>query len=175
MARTGCRTSFVFTGHQLLFIHNTGLVLSHRLKRIGNKREFTPLAARPGHHWPGGYNDTWDIQARCSHEHARGDFVAVGQKDQTIKAMGLGNRLNHIGNQFAGRQRIVHAAMAHGDAVANSGDAEDKGMTTTCVYTFFDEALEITHPGVTRDQVGKGRSNPDKRFVHLLLWNTSSF
>jgi len=42
-------------------------------------------------------------------------------------------------------------------------------------YYFFDEALEITHPGMTRDQVGKGRSNPDKRFVHLLLWNTSSF
>ena len=69
----------------------------------------------------------------------------------------------------------MHTAVSHGDAVTDTGNTENKGMTTTCVNTFLNETLEITHAGVARDQIGKGRSDPDEGFVHLLLWNTGSF
>ena len=79
--------------------------------------------------------------------------------------MGLGNRFNHVGDQFTGRQRIVHPLVAHGDAITYAGDAKEECMTAAGMHPLLDEALEIAHAGVTRDQVGKGGGNTDERLT----------
>ena len=74
---TGSRTSIVFAGHQLLFIHNTGFVLSHGFKGIGDEREFASLATGTSHHRPGSYNNSGNIKPQTPHNHSGSNFVTI--------------------------------------------------------------------------------------------------
>ena len=89
--------------------------------------------------------------------------------------MRLGHRLDHVGDQFAGRQGVVHPLVPHGHAVADAGDAEEEGIAAAGVDTLLDEALQVAHAHMTGDQVGKAGGHADKRLVHLALRNAGPF
>ena len=122
-----------------------------------------------------GDEDGRNVEAQRGVEHPGSDLVTVSQQHQAIETMSFSDRLNHVGNQFAGRQRVVHPFVAHGDPIADAGNTEDKGVATSGVDTFFDETLQIAHAGVAGDQIGKGGRNADKGLVHLLVRHTGTF
>ena len=70
---------------------------------------------------------------------------------EAIKAMCLSNRLDHVGNQLSGWQRVVHATMPHGDTVTDTRDTKNKRMPTTGMDAFFDESFQVTHTCMARD------------------------
>ena len=85
--------------------------------------------------------------------------------------MGLGHRFDHVGDQFAGRQGVVHPLVPHGHAVADAGDAEEEGIAAAGVDPLLDEALQVAHADVAGDQVGEAGGDADEGLVHLALGN----
>ena len=149
----------------------TGLVTGHRLESVADERETPPFAALTGKHRAGRHDQCGDVEACCGHQHPRGDLVAIGQQHQSVESMRFGDRLDHVGDQFARREGIVHPLVPHGDTVADTGNAEKEGVTTTRVDPLLDRPLEFTHPGVPRDQIGERGGNPDKGSLHCLFSN----
>jgi len=158
---------------QLVVLYQTPFVLPHSFEGVA--RQVQPSAfIVAGKHRPGGDDNRRDIDPRGSHQHARGNLVAVGKKDQPVQLMGLGHRLDHIGDEFTGRQGVVHAGMAHRNAVADARDAEKERIAAARMDPFLDKPLQVTHADVAGDDVGKARGNSDERLVHLCLWNAGS-
>jgi hypothetical protein len=120
-----------------------------------------------GQHRACRHRDGRDIQTAHRHQHPRRDLVAVGQQHDAVQLMRLHDGLDQIGNQFARRQRIVHAAVAHGDAVANPRHAEQKRDAAPGADAPLDLAFEAPHSDMPGNQVGKTRTDPDKGFGHL--------
>ena len=74
--------------------------LDHRIDEI--KVDYLPLhfdLAR--FHRATGNKNHRNIEAHGSHQHTRGDLVAVGNTDHRIGAMGVHHVLHRIGNQIA--------------------------------------------------------------------------
>jgi hypothetical protein len=66
----------------------------------------------------------------------------------------------------------MHPFVAHGDAVADAGNAEKEGVTAAGMDPLFDETLQFAHAGMTGDQVGEGGSDTNERAVHGAVGNT---
>ena len=74
--------------------------LDHRINQI----ELDDLIGQfgfPGLHRAAGNKDHRNIQAQGSHQHPRGDFVAVRDADHGVGAVGIDHILNGISDQFA--------------------------------------------------------------------------
>ncbi len=74
--------------------------LDHRINQI----ELDDLIGKfgfPGLHRAAGNKDHRNIQAQGSHQHPRGDFVAVRDADHGVGAVGVDHILNGISDQFA--------------------------------------------------------------------------
>jgi hypothetical protein len=54
----------------------------------------------------------------------RTDLVAVRDADHGVGAVGVDHVLHRVGDEFAGRQGIEHATVAHGDAVIHGDGVE---------------------------------------------------
>ena len=82
-----------------------------------------PLARQ---HRPAAEVHGWDVDARHGVVHGGDDLVAVGDADPRVARMRADNRFDFVRNQLARRQGILHAEMAHSNAVANG--AADVGV-----------------------------------------------
>src|SRR5690554_1338558 len=83
-----------------------------------------------GFHGAAGHKDGRNVQAQGGHQHARGDFVAVGDAHQRIGTVGIGHVLYGVGNDLPGGQGVQHAVVAHGDTVVHGDGVELLGHTT---------------------------------------------
>src|SRR5204862_8115106 len=93
-------------------------------------REVDRLAAGrddAGAHRAAGDEDGGDVDACGGHHHAGDDFVAVGNADDTVEAVGAEHGLDAIGDELAGGEGVFHAAVAHGDAVVDADGVEFEG------------------------------------------------
>src|SRR5690606_10772343 len=72
-----------------------------------------------GLHRSAGDEHGGDVQAQGRVEHARGDLVAVRDADQRVGGVRIGHVLDGVGDDLAARQRVQHAAVAHGDTVVD--------------------------------------------------------
>ena len=73
-----------------------------------------------GQHGAAADDDCRDIDASGSHEHARYDFIAVGNHDQAVEGVAVGDGFDGVADELAAGQRVFHAVVAHGDAVADA-------------------------------------------------------
>ena len=81
--------------------------------------------------------------------------------------MALNRALDAVRDDLAARQRVLHALVVHGDAIAHADGAELHGDATSHVDAglhVVDEALEMI---VTRDDVCLGGDDGDERLVAL--------
>ena len=79
-----------------------------------------------GRHRAAADEDGRDVEAHRGHQHAGHDLVAVRDADHAVEAMRADHGLHAIGDQFARGQRILHAAVAHRDAVIHADGVEDE-------------------------------------------------
>lgn len=75
----------------------------HRIDEV-ELDDFVGELGFPRFHWATGDEDHRDVQAQGSHQHPRGDFVAVGDTDHRIGAVGINHVLHRVGDQLARRQ-----------------------------------------------------------------------
>ena len=101
--------------------------------------------------------------------HARHDFVAVGDAHGGIERMALNSAFKAVGNSLARNQRVMHAVVVHGNAVANAngGNLERRatGLINAGLYGFAD-LIEVGMPG---NDVVAGIENRDERALHLFI------
>ena len=70
------------------------------------------------------YDDGGQVQPGSGHENARHDFITRTEEDHSVQHVGLNHDFDAGGNDFAGRENIMHAVMALGDAVTAADGAE---------------------------------------------------
>ena len=71
--------------------------------------------------------DRRDVEAHRRHQHAGDDLVAVGDADHRVEAVGGDHRLDAVGDELAAGQGVLHAEVAHDDAVVDGDGVELEG------------------------------------------------
>ena len=77
--------------------------------------------------------------------------------------MGCCHDFNGIGDDFPAGQRVFHAHMVHGNAVANANDTEFDGCSASHVNAGFNRFHNGVQVDVARDDVVGGIGNTDHR------------
>src|SRR5690606_13809981 len=77
-----------------------------------------------GHRRPGVQEDTREVEAGGSHQHAGQRLVAPGQQHGAVEALGHHHGLDGVGDHLAAHQGEVHAFVTHGDAAGGGDRAE---------------------------------------------------
>ena len=77
--------------------------LDHRIDQV-ELDDFVGELGFPRFHRAAGDEDHRNVQAQGGHQHPRGDFVAVGDTDHRIGAVGVNHVLYRVGDQLARRE-----------------------------------------------------------------------
>ena len=162
-ARAGIALSFV----ERRLVHHAGLVCADRLEGLGQRNL---LAAEMAcEHRAAGNQNGRDVQACRCHQHARNDLVTVRDEHQTIELMRLCERLYAVRDQLAARQRILHADVAHCDAVADADRRNEHRRAACHANAGLDGVRDLVEVDVTRDDLGICGNDADDRLLHLLV------
>ena len=140
----------------------------HRIDEI-DLSAFAVVIGFAGLHRPAGDEDRRDVQTHRRHQHAGCDLVAVGDADQRVGAMRVHHVFDGIGNDFAAREAIEHAAMAHGDPVINSDGVEFLCDPTSRFDLARDHLAEILEVNVPRNELREGIRNRDDRLSEIVI------
>ena len=97
------------------------------------------------------------------------DLVAVRDADHAVEAMRPHHGLDAVGDQLARGQRILHAAVAHGDAVIHADGVEDERHAARLADQALDQHADLVQVGVAGDAVGVGVADGDERLVPIRL------
>ena len=120
-----------------------------------------------GLHRSAGDEDRRDVNAGGAHHHAGNDLVAVGDADDAVEAVGAQHRLDAIGDQFARGERILHADVAHGDAVVDADGVEFKWNSAGRVDRLTHFLADHIEMGVARNDLHERIADRDKRLVEI--------
>ena len=120
-------------------------------------------------HRPAGDKQRGDIQPHGGHEHAGHDFVAIGDTDHPVKAVGPDHGLDGVGDDLAGGQRILHAGVAHGDAVADGDGVELEGHAAGVADGLFDHLGHLVQVHMAGHDLAEAVGDGDKGLVDVRL------
>ncbi len=121
-AGAGRRTGDLLELGEILGRHLADGELADRLEQILHRHRAAPEGARKD--GAAVDEDRRHVEAAHGHHHAGKRLVAAGHADERVIAMAADGELDGIGDHLAGRQRGLHALMAHGDAVGDGDGAE---------------------------------------------------
>ncbi len=124
-------------------------------------------------HGAAGDEDHRDVDAQGSHQHPRGDLVAVGDADHGVGTVGVDHVLHRVGDQLARRQRIEHAAVAHGDAVIHGYGIELFGHAAGGFDLAGHQLAQILEVDVTRYELGEGVDHGYDGLAEILVCHAS--
>ena len=92
------------------------------LERVGDGDLALPHSS--GQDRPRVHEHRGHVQPRRGHQHAGQALVAAGEEDGTVEPFRLHHRLHRVGDDLSADQRLVHADVAHRDAVRHRDRAE---------------------------------------------------
>ena len=157
----------LFDVSQLCVIDQICLACADCLECVGQRNIFTVVVACQ--HRAAGADDCRNVQACCCHDHARNDLIAVRDEHECIELMCLCECLDRIRNQLTGRQRKLHADVAHCNAVAYA-DGRNQNRRAAChADAGLDCIGNFVQIDVTRDDLTVRRNDADNRTVHFFL------
>lgn len=116
-----------------------------------------------------GNEDGGDVEAHRRIQHAGGDLVAVGDANHRVGAMGIDHVFDRVSDDFARRQRIKHAVMAHGDAVIDSDGVEFLGNATGRFDFTRNELAEILQMHMARHKLREGIDHRDDGLAEIAV------
>ena len=132
-------------------------------RRLALERDLARL------HRPAGNEHGGDVEAQRRHQHAGGDLVAIGDAHHRVGAMGVDHVLDAVGDDFAARQRIEHAVVAHRDAVVDGDGVELLGDAARRLDLARDELAEVLEVDVAGHELGEGIDHRDDRLAEVAL------
>ena len=168
-AGTAGRADGLLVGEQILFVQ---IVIGggvHHVDQIG-----VLLHGAVGQHGGAGLHRTAgnehgrNVESQRGHQHARHDLVAVRDQDEAIEARSHRNGLDRIGDELAARERVLHARVAHGDAVADTDGGELKGRAACCCDAELRSLGDFAQVDVARDDLVEGIADADQRLLEVL-------
>ena len=148
---------------KLLVVDRAGGMAAHRLKHLGQAHPHTPVLA--GQHRPAADKNGRQVHPAGGQQHAGHNFVTVGDEHHRVHRMGGEHHLDGIGDQFARAQRVFHAGMVHGQAVAHADSVKGKRDAAGVA----DAVLHRTGDGVQVD-VNKAIFRADHRHKGAFLF-----
>ena len=166
-ARAGIALCFV----EGRVVHHAGLVSADSLEGLGQRYLFT--AEMACQHRTAGNQNGRNVQTSGSHQHAGNDLVAVRDEHQTVQLMGLCQRLYAVRDQLTACQRILHADVAHGDAVAYADSRNEHRRAACHADTGLNRVRDLIEVDVTRNDLGIRRNDTDDRLLDLLVGHTA--
>ena len=125
------------------------------------------VVGAPGEHRPAAHHDGRQVEAHGGHEHAGDDLVARGHEHESVEGVRLRHRLDRIGDQLAARQRVQHAAMVHGEAVADAHDPELERRATGLAHAGLDGLDDAAQVHVPGHHLVEGVGYADEGLFHL--------
>ena len=143
------------------FDHGVNQVQTAFGLNIGHADNFT------GFHRAAGNEDGRNVQAHGGNQHARGDFVAVGNAHQCVGAVGVDHVFDRVGNQVAAGQGVEHTAVTHGDTVVNGDGVEFFGNAAGFFDFTGNQLAHIVQVHMAWDELGEGVGNGDNRFAEV--------
>ena len=125
-----------------------------------------------GFHGASGNEDGGDVEPHGGDEHARSDLVAVADADEGVGLVGVDHVLDAVRDDVAGRERIEHAVVAHGDAVVDGDGVELGRETAQALDLFLHDLARLVQMHVAGDELCKGIGNGDDWLAGLLLFHS---
>src|SRR5699024_1331569 len=122
-----------------------------------------------GLHRSAGDEHDGDVQAQGRIEHARGDLVAVGDAHQRVGGVGVDHVLDGVGDDLAGRQRVQHAVVAHGDAVVDGDGVELARDAAGGRDGLRDDVADVLEVHVARHELGVRVRDGDDRLAEVAV------
>ena len=107
-------------------VQRAGVIGAHRLEHM-TQAGAAAVVHGSGQHGPAGAEDGGDVQTGGGHQQAGHVLVTVGDHDQTVELVGQNHGLGGVRDQVTGHQGILHADVAHGDAIAHGDGGEHDG------------------------------------------------
>ena len=124
-------------------------------------------------HLAAGNQDGRNVQTSGSHQHAGHDLVAVRDEHQTVQLVRLRQRLYAVRDQLTACQRIFHADVTHGDAVAYADGRNEHRRTACHANTCLNRIRDLIEVDMARDDLGICRNHTDDRLPDLLIGHTA--
>ena len=170
-ARAAARAGVTLGVVQGGVVDDARLIGADRLEGLGQRN--LVAAEMTGEHRAARYQNRGDVQARRSHQHAGHDLVTVRDQHQTVELVRLRQRLDRVRDQLAGSERILHADVAHGDAVAYTDGRDEDGRAARHGNAGLDGGGDLIEVDMTGDDLAVRGDNADDRAVHLLIGHTA--
>ena len=161
LAGAGARTCLHFQALQFMGIDLARLESTDGFKGVVYEGQPAHLISARIHR-SRGEHDRGNVEPRASHKHPWRNLVTVSQEYESIEAMNPGDRFDAIRNQLSRGQRIMHAGMAHCDAIADPRDPKKEGIASTRMNPLLDEPLQISHSHVSGDEITEAGGHSDK-------------
>ena len=166
-ARAGIALGFV----EGRLVHHAGLVSADRLEGFGQGYLLT--AEMACEHRAAGNQNGRNVQTSGSHQHAGHDLVAVRDEHQTIQLVRLCQRLYTVRDQLTACQRILHADVTHGNAVAYADGRNEHRRTACHANACLNRIRDLIEVDMARDDLGICRNHTDDRLLHFLVGHTA--
>ena len=108
-----------------------------------------------------------DVEPHRRHQHAGRDLVAIRDAHHRVGAMGVGHIFDAVGDEFARRQRIEHAVVAHGDAVVDGDGVEFLGDAARRLDLARDQLPKVLEMHMAGHELGEGIGDGDDRLAEI--------
>ncbi len=114
-------------------------------------------------------NDGRDVQPCRRHQHARHDLVAVRNQHERVKARSHRDGLDGIRDELAARERILHARVAHRDAIADADGREFDRRAARRGHAELRRLGDIPEADVSRDDFIERIADADQGLSEIFL------
>ena len=138
-----------------------------RLEGVGDVH--LPVADVPGQDRAGVDEHRSQVQPGGGHQHPGQALVAAGEQHGAVEAFGLHDRLHRVGDDLAADQRVVHADVAHRDAVGDRDRAELHRVAARPVHALLRRLREPLQRQVARGDLVPARRDADLRLGEVLV------
>ncbi len=159
-ARAARGTGGLFEFAEFVRAHLAAEEGAHPLEHVLVLDPPAPVVA--GQHRPSRDHHRGQVEAGRGHHHAGHHLVAVGDQHQSVEGVSLGHDLHRVGDDLAADQRVVHALVVHGQAVADADDVELKRQAAALVDPVLDLLGDAAQVHVPRHQLVEGIGDADE-------------
>ena len=151
-----------------LLRHGSGGYLAHGIKErveVG----LLAAAAAAGKHGAAGDENGGDVQAARRDKHAGNNLVAAGDENHGVELVALHGAFDRVRDDLAAGERIVHALVVHGDAVAYANGVDLQGGAAGKANARFDGVCDLLQVDVPGNDFVLGRDNGDQRSIEFFI------
>ena len=150
-------------------IGNLSIDFSGSTGKGGDEIERLAVCATSGFHGAAAHEDGRNVAPHGCHQHAGRDFIAVGNTDHSVEAMGFEHGFDGVGNDFPTGEGVFHSVVSHGDTVANTDGVENERNAASLPDAFLNELGNIIEMHMSRHDVHMGTDDGDEGFAEIFF------